>query len=268
MAALTADLRYALRQLRRAPGFAITAVLTLALGIGATTAVYSVAYGVLIDPFPYHDVKTLATPSICAPDQPRCSWRVYTPTQYLDIARHTDIFTGTAASGPRTVTITGNGAPEQARGNYISANTFTVLGVQPILGRASADVDVAPGHGDVALISYRYWQRHFGGKPTAIGSVLVVEHRARTIIGVMPPRFLWRGSDLYLPLNFRQRYHHTRSRLLRRRWPRAPRRHQRAGRYRASAALQRLPQAGPRRLSVKHASRSAAVSADVRLRTR
>ncbi len=203
MSALTADLRYALRQLRRAPGFAITAVLTLALGIGATTAVYSVAYGVLIDPFPYHDVNTLVTPSICSPDQPRCSWRVYTPTQYLDMARHTDIFTGTAASGPRTVTITGNGAPEQVRGNYISANTFTVLGVQPILGRASADVDVQPGHGDVALISYRYWQRRFGGKPSALGSVLVVEHRARTIIGVMPPRFLWRGSDLYLPLDFR-----------------------------------------------------------------
>ncbi len=200
MATLIADLRYALRQLRRAPGFAITAVLTLALGIGATTAVYSVAYGVLIDPFPYHDVKTLATPSICMPDEPRCSWRVYTPAQYLEIARHTDIFTGTAASGPRNVTVTSSGAPEQVRGNYISANTFTVLGVQPILGRASADVDVQPGHGDVALISYRYWQRHFGGKPSALGSILVVEHRARTIIGVMPPRFLWRGSDLYLPL--------------------------------------------------------------------
>jgi predicted permease len=196
------DLRYALRQLRRAPGFAITAVLTLALGVGATTAVYSVAYGVLIDPFPYHDVKTLATPSVSVPDQPRTSWRVYTPAQYLDIARHIDIFSGTAASGPRTVTITGNGAPEQVRGNYISANTFTVLGVQPVLGRASADVDVQPGHGDVALISYRYWQRHFGGKPSALGSVLIVEHRARTIIGVMPPRFLWRGSDVYLPLAF------------------------------------------------------------------
>jgi putative ABC transport system permease protein len=202
MGALVTDLRYAFRRLRRAPGFAITAVLTLALGIGATTAVYSVAYGVLIDPFPYHDVKTLATPSICVPDEPRCSWRVYTPAQYLEIARHTEIFSGTAASGPRIVTITGNGAPEQVRGNYISANTFTVLGVEPILGRASGEVDVQPGHGDVALISYRYWQRHFGGKSSVLGSVLIVEHRARTIIGVMPPRFLWRGSDVYLPLAF------------------------------------------------------------------
>ena len=200
MAALAADLRYAFRQLRRAPGFAITAVLTLALGIGATTAVYSVAYGVLIDPFPYHDVDTLATPSICVPDQPRCSWRIYTAAQYAEIARHSELFSGVAASAPDHVILMEKGAPERLRGNYISANTFSVLGVQPILGRASADVDVQPGHGDVALISYRYWQRHFGGKPSVLGTVIDVEHRSRTIIGVMPQRFLWRGADLYLPI--------------------------------------------------------------------
>jgi len=200
MAPLAADLRYALRQLRRAPGFAITAVLTLALGIGATTAVYSVAYGVLIDPFPYHDVDTLATPSVCVPDQPRCSWRIYSPAQYVEIARHSELFSGVAASAPDHVILMEKGAPERLRGNYISANTFSVLGVQPILGRASADVDVQPGHGDVALISYRYWQRHFGGKPSVLGTVIDVEHRSRTIIGVMPQRFLWRGADLYLPI--------------------------------------------------------------------
>jgi putative ABC transport system permease protein len=201
MGALIADLRYALRQLRRAPGFAITAVLTLALGIGATTAVYSVAYAVLIDPFPYRDIKTLATPKICVPDQPRCSWRVYTPSQFAQIARHADIFTGAAASAFNIVTVTGSGAPDRVRGNYITPNTFTVLGVQPILGRASADIDVQPGHhGDVALISYRYWQRHFGGNASVLGTVIDVDRRARTIIGVMPPRFLWRGSDVYLPL--------------------------------------------------------------------
>ncbi|HEY1964988.1 MAG TPA: ABC transporter permease, partial [Acidobacteriaceae bacterium] len=200
MAALAAGLRYAFRQLRRAPGFAITAVLTLALGIGATTAVYSVAYGVLIDPFPYHDVKTLATPKICVPDQPRCSWRIYSASQVAQIAQRTDIFSGVTASTEGQVTITGGQSPERVRGNYITPNTFSVLGVQPILGRASADVDVQPGHGDVALISYRYWQRHFGGKPSVLGTVIDVEHRSRTIIGVMPQRFLWRGADLYLPI--------------------------------------------------------------------
>jgi predicted permease len=200
MTALLADLRYALRQLRRAPGFALASVLTLALGIGATTAVYSVAYGVLIDPFPYRNVNTLATPSICRPDQPRCSWRIYTATQVARLARRTDIFTGLAASSPDHVVLIGKGAPERLRGNYISANTFSVLGVDPILGRASTDTDVQPNHGEVALISYRYWQRHFGGNPSILGTVLNVEHRSRTVIGVMPPRFLWRGADIYLPV--------------------------------------------------------------------
>jgi predicted permease len=94
----------------------------------------------------------------------------------------------------------GKGAPERLRGNYISANTFSVLGVDPILGRASTDTDVQPNHGEVALISYRYWQRHFGGNPSILGTVLNVEHRSRTVIGVMPPRFLWRGADIYLPV--------------------------------------------------------------------
>src|SRR6202166_3874509 len=79
---LVTDLRYAFRRLRRAPGFAITAVLTLALGIGATTAVYSVAYGVLIDPFPYHDVKTLATPKLCSSEWSQCHWNVYDSAQF------------------------------------------------------------------------------------------------------------------------------------------------------------------------------------------
>ncbi|HEX6771664.1 MAG TPA: ADOP family duplicated permease, partial [Acidobacteriaceae bacterium] len=154
----------------------------------------------LIDPFAYRDVNTLATPSICRPDQPRCSWRIYTATQVARLARRTDIFTGLAASSPDHVVLIGKGAPERLRGNYISANTFSVLGVDPILGRASTDTDVQPNHGEVALISYRYWQRHFGGNPSVLGTVLNVEHRSRTVIGVMPPRFLWRGADIYLPV--------------------------------------------------------------------
>jgi predicted permease len=200
MQILLQDLRYALRQLRKNPGSALTAILTLALGIGATTAVFSVAYGVLIDPFPYKDVHTLATPKLCSSQWTECHWNIYTPEQFNEIAQKTDIFSGVTASTESDVALTGGTEPQRLRGNYITPNTFDVLGVQPILGRASTEGDVEPGHGEVALLSYRYWQAHFGGSPSVLGRVLDFNGHPRTIIGVMPPRFLWRGGDVYLPV--------------------------------------------------------------------
>ena len=194
------DFRYAFRQLRRNPGFAITAIVTLALGIGASTAVFSVAYGVLVDPFPYKDVHTLATPKICWPELGYCGWRAYTPQQFNEIAGKTDIFSAITASTIGMVELTGNFEPQRLRGNYITTNTFDVLGVKPLLGRATVPGDVEPGHEEVALLSYRYWQAHFGGNPSVIGQVMSVDHHPRVIIGVMPPRFLWRGADFYLPI--------------------------------------------------------------------
>lgn len=201
MRVLLQDLRQAFRQIKRAPGFAITAVLTLALGVGATVAVFSVAYGVLVDPFPYKNVHTLATPKLCSSKFPRCYWNVYTPQQFLDIERNTHIFSGITASTITYVTLTGGPQPERVRGNYITPNTFDVLGVQPILGRGSTETDVQPGHEPVALLSYRYWQAHMGGSKSVLGRVMTFDHQPRVIIGVMPPRFLWRGGDVYMPIN-------------------------------------------------------------------
>src|SRR5580698_3498119 len=184
------DLAYSLRQLRRNPSFGITAILTLALGIGASTAVFSVAYGVLIDPFPYKDVHTLVTPKLCWPERPVCSWSEYSPQQFNEIAQKTDIFNGVTASTIGMVELTGNFEPQRLRGNYVTPNTFDVLGVRPILGRATIDADVLPGHEEVALLSYRYWQAHYGGSPSVLGQVLNVDRHPRTIIGIMPPRFL------------------------------------------------------------------------------
>ena len=201
MQILRQDLRYALRQLRKNPGFALTAILTLALGIGATTAVFSVAYGVLIDPFPYKDVHTLVTPRLCSSQWPECSWNVYTPEQFNEIAQKATIFNGVTASTVSNVVLTGESEPQRLRGNYITPNTFNVLGVQPLIGRATTEDDVRPGHGEVALLSYRYWQAHYGGSPSILGRVLTLNRHPRTIIGVMPPRFLWRGGDVYLPID-------------------------------------------------------------------
>jgi putative ABC transport system permease protein len=194
------DVRYSARQLLRYPGFAITAIVTLALGIGIATAVFSVAYGVLIDPFPYKDVHTLATPKLCWPEIGECGWRAYTPQQFNEIAQRTDIFSGVTASTIGHVELTGNFEPQRLRGNYMTPNTFDVLGVRPLLGRATQESDVEPGHEEVALLSYRYWQAHYGGSPSIIGRALNFDHHPRVIIGVMPPRFLWRGADVYLPV--------------------------------------------------------------------
>ena len=198
---LLRDLGYALRQLRRNPGFAITAILTLTLGIGATTAVFSVAYGVLIDPFPYKDVKTLVTPKWCSSQWPECHWSNYSAERFNEIVQKTDVFSGVSASTISNVVLTGGSEPLRIRGNYITSNTFDVMGVQPMYGRDATEEDVQPGHGEVVLLSYRYWQAHYGGNLSVLGKVLMLNGRARTVIGIMPPRFLLRGGDVYLPIN-------------------------------------------------------------------
>jgi len=194
------DLRYAGWQLWKSRGITVVVVLMLALGIGAATAVFSVAYGVLVNPFPYRDVKELATPKICSPDSPRCFWDDYTPSEFLEIQQKTNIFQGVTASTVGNVTLTGDGEAQQIRGNYISANTLDVLGVQPMLGRSPNDADVSSNHEEVAILSNRYWISHFGGNQAVLGKVITVDGHARTVIGVMPQRFLWRGADVYLPV--------------------------------------------------------------------
>lgn len=199
------DLRYAARQLRRNPGFALTATLTLSLGIGASTAVFSVAYGVLIDPFPCKDVDGLATPKLCSPELGGCGWPGYTPAQFNEIVQQTDIFNGVTASTISDVVITGGAEPERLRGNYITPNPFDGLGVLPVIGRSSRRDDVLPNHEPVALLSDRYWQAHYGGSDSILGQTLHVTGHPRTIVGVMPPRFLWRGGKVYLPIQMRSK---------------------------------------------------------------
>ena len=128
MQVLLQDLRYAFRQLRKHPGFAITAILTLALGIGATTAVFSVAYGVLIDPFPYKDVHTLATPKLCSSRWTRCGWSNYSAESFNQIARNTTIFSGVTASTIANVVLIGSGEPQRVQNFAPSSRPDPQLG--------------------------------------------------------------------------------------------------------------------------------------------
>src|SRR3954469_20976435 len=130
-----ADLRHGIHLLRKAPGFTAVAVITLALGIGATTAIYSVVYAVVLNPFPYKDVDTLMSVKVWEPG--RRGFNLQTkPTQFLEIAERNPIFSSTIASTISDILWTSQGEPQRLRGNYVTRGTFETMGVPPLLGRA------------------------------------------------------------------------------------------------------------------------------------
>jgi len=194
------DLRFGARELASHKGFTATAVLSLALGIMAATAMYSVIYGVVLEPFPYKDVDNLVSIAIRNPEQ-RGYRTSYSVDEYAELARPSEIFEGVAASTISDVLWMSNGEPIRLRGNHISHNGFDVMGVPALLGRTVTAAEEDPE--TKAVLGYRFWIRQFGGDPGAIGTTLVMNDRPRTIVGVMPPRFMFRGADVYLPIEYR-----------------------------------------------------------------
>ena len=195
------DVRFGIRNLARTPGVTGIAVLSLALGIMAATAIYSVIHGVVLDPFPYRDVDRLMSVKVWDP-RARGYRTSYSTDQFLEIAERSAIFDGVIASTISDVVWTGEGDPQRLRGNYVTANTFAVLGVPPLVGRAVTPADGAPGAPDVAVLGHRFWQRQFAGDRGVVGRTLLLNGKARTVVGIMPKRFMWRGADVYLPIAF------------------------------------------------------------------
>lgn len=198
---LVRDAQYGLRNLARTPGFTATAVISLAMGIMATTAIYSVLRAVVLDPFPYKDVDNLMSVRVSSATQ-RGGRTGYSVDQFLEIAERNTIFEGTIASTISDVLWTGEGDPLRLRGNHGPFNTFDVMGVLPLLGRTPLASDARPGAEPVVVLGYRFWQRQFGGDPGVLGRQLRLNDVTRTVIGVMPKRFMWRGADVYLPIVF------------------------------------------------------------------
>lgn len=193
------DLRFGVRSLARAPAVTAIAILSLALGIMATTAIYSVIYGVVLHPFPYRDVESLMSVRVSELGAPG-GRTYYTTDQFLEIAGRNTIFEGTIASTISDVLWTSDGEPQRLRGNHVTTRTFEVMGVPPLLGRAVTPADGEPGAPAVVVLGHRFWQRQFGGDPGVLGRNLRLDGKVRTVIGVMPKRFMWRGADVYIPV--------------------------------------------------------------------
>jgi putative ABC transport system permease protein len=195
------DIRFGIRHLAKRPGITSIAVLSLALGIMATTAIYSVIHAVVLDPFPYKDVDNLMSVRVWGAGQQ--GFRLYYSTdQFLEIAERNTIFEGVIASTISDVLWTDSAEPQRLRGNYGTFNTFLVMGVPPLLGRTTLPDDARPDAAPVVVLGYRFWQRQFGGDPGVVGRRLRLNDKVRTVIGVMPKRFMWRGADVYLPITF------------------------------------------------------------------
>ncbi|MGH9619766.1 MAG: ADOP family duplicated permease [Bryobacteraceae bacterium] len=205
------DLRHSLRRLRRSPGFTAVAVGTLALGIGATAAIFSVVDSVLIRPLPFAAPARLAalfqTPGHIGGVM---GWAVTGP-DFLDWQRQNHSFSGIAAVSQNAADVSRSGAnPEFAHGEKVTANYFDVLGVQASLGRTFAATETHPGPGHVVILSYSLWQQIFGGSPNAIGKKVYINDWPFVVIGVMPANYhdprTWSNpeSNYWIPLPTQQ----------------------------------------------------------------
>jgi MacB-like periplasmic core domain len=197
--ALRQDVVYAVRVLRKNPGFTATAVLTLALGIGANTAIFSVVNAVLLRPLPFKDSTKLVLIFATAKNGNRHDVSTY--PDFADWRSQNRSFTDMAAYTSRSMTIGLGDEAVLAQGKRVTPNIFDVLGVQPAMGRAFRREEDRPGSSGVVILSDGFWQQYFGGSPSALGQTIRINEEAHTIVGVMPPEFqLDDWERFYVPL--------------------------------------------------------------------
>jgi putative ABC transport system permease protein len=211
MQTLLQDLRYGVRMLLKKPGFTLIAVITLALGIGANTAIFSVVNAVLLRPLPYSEPVRLVW--LWGNLRGGNSTASINPLDFLDYRGQNRTFEHLAAffSGARDVVLTGSGEPERLRGSVVTANFFDVFGVKPALGRSFIPEEEEVGRNQVVVLSYGLWQRRFGGDPSIIGRTITLEDYSFNVIGVMPAGFkppvttdLWEPAPLLAMTNNRK----------------------------------------------------------------
>jgi predicted permease len=199
MDTLRQDLAYALRRLAHAPGFTFVAIATLALGIGANSAIFSVIDGVLLRPLPYADPERLVMVSATWKEKPV----VMSPLNFLDVAAAARSFEGLAATDGGGVTLTGNGAPERVEGASVSASFFDVLGARPMLGRGFVAEENEPGRTKVVVLGEGLWRRRFGADPGIVGQSIAVNREPHVVVGVAPAAVAFpEGAELWRPMEY------------------------------------------------------------------
>jgi putative ABC transport system permease protein len=198
------DVRYGLRMLAKSPGFTVAALLTLTLGIGATAAIFSVVDAVLLRALPFRDPSRLVA---VYEDASRVGFPRNTPApgNYADWKAQTQIFEDTAATSEQVFNLSGKGEePEKLEGERATANLFSVLGVQPELGRVFTVDEDRPGAAQVALISHELWTRRFASNPAIVGRDILLNNEKHTVLGVLPAgfHFFVKNSDIWTPIGF------------------------------------------------------------------
>jgi putative ABC transport system permease protein len=188
------DTRFAFRQFGRKPGFVIASVITLALGIGATTTIYSVADSLLFRPLPYVNSQRIVR-----------VWNTFSPRGMMEIPasepefleyRQSRSFAHFAGFSIGAVTLTGSGDPLRTAASWGTSEFFQVMGTQPLLGRVFTEDEFQPGHSQVAVLSYRLWQSRFGSRPDIIGKSVLLNGHSCAVVGVLPPRFNFPADDV------------------------------------------------------------------------
>lgn len=185
MAMLIRDIRYALRLLGKSPGFAAVALITLALGIGASTAIFSVVNGILLQPLDYLQAERVVRIQTSWAGEPDAG---ISPAEYYDYRDELEVFSALGVYAFSSPALTGGDRPERLRGAFVSSGVFPALGIPALHGRIFTAEEELPGH-DVAILGFELWQRRFGGAEGVIGTSVLLNGRARTIVGIMPPQF-------------------------------------------------------------------------------
>ena len=202
---LKQDIRYAARVLRRSPGFTIAAVLTLALGIGGVTVIYSALRNILLDPFPY--VKSDRMVNVFVMDAETGSRHhggAMGQDETLDLLEQQTAFEAVVVSATDSAVMRSGSGSDIVAVTEMTPNTFPFLGVRPLKGRVFTEDDARPGAEPVAVLAHGAWVDRFGGRDDVLGQVVTIGDTPRTIIGVMPPRFAWQAPDMWVPLTLRR----------------------------------------------------------------